>query len=155
MDPLTLVMLAVLALLVFFMFRNGRKRQKDTLSLQSKMVPGADVMTNFGLYGTIVSIDEEENKVALEIAPGTTVQIHRQTIARVVEPVVVADDVVLDESVDSNAGVPSALDAPVVGEPEYGQRTAFEPTTQDADERSSTNPTSTDPTNTEPKKGDA
>ena len=43
MDPLTLVMLAVLALLVFFMFRNGRKRQKDTLSLQSKMVPGADV----------------------------------------------------------------------------------------------------------------
>ena len=49
MDPLTLVMLAVLALLVFFMFRNGRKRQKDTLALQSKMVAGADVMTNFGL----------------------------------------------------------------------------------------------------------
>ncbi|WEO75717.1 preprotein translocase subunit YajC [Cryobacterium sp. SO2] len=133
-------MLAVLALLVFFMFRNGRKRQKDTLSLQSKMVPGADVMTNFGLYGTIVSIDEEENKVALEIAPGTIVQIHRQTIARVVEPTVVGDDVVLDETVDSDAGTPS-----ITGEPEYGQRADFEPTTDDAQ---------TD-TNTEPKKGDA
>jgi len=140
MDPLTLVMLAVLALLVFFMFRNGRKRQKDTLALQSKMVAGADVMTNFGLYGTIVSIDEEENKVALEIAPGTIVQIHRQTIARVVEPTVVGDDVVLDESADIDAGSPA-----VAGEPEYGQRTEFEPTTEEA----------APDNNTEPKKGDA
>ena len=140
MDPLTLVMLAVLALLVFFMFRNGRKRQKDTLALQSKMVAGADVMTNFGLYGTIVSIDEEENKVALEIAPGTIVQIHRQTIARVVEPTVAGDDIVLDKTVDSDAGTPA-----VVGEPEYGQRTEFEPTTDEV----------APDTDTEPKKGDA
>ena len=140
MDPLTLVMLAVLALLVFFMFRNGRKRQKDTLALQSKMVAGADVMTNFGLYGTIVSIDEEENKVALEIAPGTIVQIHRQTIARVVEPTVAGDDVVLDKTSDSDAGTPA-----VIGEPEYGQRTEFEPTTDEV----------APDTDTEPKKGDA
>jgi len=140
MDPLTLVMLAVLALLVFFMFRNGRKRQKDTLALQSKMVAGADVMTNFGLYGTIVSIDEEENKVALEIAPGTIVQIHRQTIARVVEPTEATYDIVLPESADSDAVTPTTA-----GEPEFGQRTAFEPTTEQAE---------TD-NNTEPKKGDA
>ena len=140
MDPLTLVMLAVLALLVFFMFRNGRKRQKDTLALQSKMVAGADVMTNFGLYGTIVSIDEEENKVALEIAPGTIVQIHRQTIARVVEPTEATYDIVLPESDDNAAVTPTTA-----GEPEFGQRTAFEPTTEQAE---------TD-NNTEPKKGDA
>lgn len=113
MDPLTLIMLAVLALLVFFMFRNSRKRQKDTAALQSKMVAGAKVMTNFGLFGTIVSIDEEENKVALEIAPGTIVEIHRQTIARVVEPV--ADD---EESADALASHDSvsSLDAPEFGE---------------------------------------
>ena len=120
---------------------NGtNKRQKDTLALQSKMVVGADVMTNFGLYGTIVSIDEEENKVALEIAPGTIVQIHRQTIARVVEPTVVGDDVVLDDTVDETAGTPA-----IVGEPEYGQRTADEPSTDQVQAD----------TNTEPKKGDA
>jgi preprotein translocase subunit YajC len=145
MDPLTLVMLAVLALLVFFMFRNGNKRKKDTLALQSKMVAGADVMTNFGLYGTIVSIDEEENKVALEIAPGTIVQIHRQTIARVVEPTEATYDIVLPESADSAAGTQASA-----GEPEFGQRTAFEPTTEASD-------ASTDDTtdNTEPKNGDA
>jgi preprotein translocase subunit YajC len=153
MDPLTLVMLAALALLVFFMFRNGRKRQKDTLALQSKMVAGADVMTNFGLYGTIVSIDEEENKVALEIAPGTIVQIHRQTIARVVEPQATYD-IVLPDSTDNAAGATAAgTTTSAAGEPEFGQRTEspaafeqapFEPTTDEAHD-----------TNTEPKKGDA
>ncbi|WP_441792347.1 preprotein translocase subunit YajC [Leifsonia sp. YAF41] len=116
MDLMTLVMLAVLAVLVFFMFRNGRKRKADQEKLQSTMVPGADVMTNFGLYGTIVSIDEEQNKVALEIAPGTIVNIHRQTIARVVEPI---EAVVADET----DGVELNQDhATLLGEPEFGQR---------------------------------
>jgi preprotein translocase subunit YajC len=128
MDPLTLVMLAVLAALVFFMFRNSRKRQKDQAALQSQMVAGADVMTNFGLYGTIVSIDEEANKVALEIAPGTVVQLHRQTIARVVEPIVA-------EPEDEAAAELNQDSATVMGEPDFGQRVA------DTDE--------------EPKKGDA
>lgn len=151
MDPLTLVMLAVLALLVFFMFRNGRKRQKDTAALQSQMVAGADVMTNFGLYGTIVSIDEEENKVALEIAPGTIVQIHRQTIARVVEPTVVSDDELDETTVVEHTVVDHATPS-LTKEPEYGQRTADD--TTDVTNTNVTNTNVTD-TNTEPKKGDA
>ncbi|HSP53863.1 MAG TPA: preprotein translocase subunit YajC [Cryobacterium sp.] len=128
MDPLTLVMLAVLAALVFFMFRNSRKRQKDLAALQAQMVVGAEVMTNFGMYGTILAIDEETNKVALEIAPGTVVQLHRQTIARVVEPIVAEpeDEAVAELNQDS---------ATVMGEPDFGQRVA------DSDD--------------EPKKGDA
>ena len=46
-------MLAVLAVLVFFMFRNGRKRKRDLEALQSTMVPGAKIMTSSGIYGTI------------------------------------------------------------------------------------------------------
>ncbi|TDW31438.1 preprotein translocase subunit YajC [Cryobacterium psychrophilum] len=117
MDPLTLVMLGVLAMLVFFMFRNGRKRKRDQEALQATMVAGADVMTNFGMYGTIVSIDEEENKVALLIAPGTIVNIHRQTIARVVEPVVDKADEESDDDVLAESPVIESL-----GEPEFGQR---------------------------------
>ncbi len=63
-DPFTIIMLAVLAVLIFFMFRNSRKRQADAQQLQSKVQPGAKVMTNFGVFGTILSIDEEENQVA-------------------------------------------------------------------------------------------
>ncbi|TFD45187.1 preprotein translocase subunit YajC [Cryobacterium frigoriphilum] len=118
MDGLTLVMLAVLAMLVFFMFRNGRKRKKDQEALQATMVPGADVMTNFGLYGTIVSIDEEANKVALQIAPGTIVEIHRQTIARVVDPIVATDD----DDVDGAETLVVPEPADFGTDPEFGQR---------------------------------
>ena len=34
-DPFTLIMLAVLAVLIFFMFRNSRKRQAEAKELQS------------------------------------------------------------------------------------------------------------------------
>lgn len=85
MDMTTVFMLAVLAVLVLFMFRNGRKRSKDAAELQSKVVAGAHVMTNFGVYGDIVSIDEADNKIVLETSPGHSLTIHRQAIARVIE----------------------------------------------------------------------
>ena len=132
-DPLTVVMLAVLALLVFFMFRNGRKRKRDQEALQATMVVGAEVMTNFGMYGTIISIDEEANKVALEIAPGTIVNIHRQTIARVVEPVGSEDERAVAELNEDHATI--------LGDPEFGQRVADDDTGEDSDGQ--------------PKKGDA
>ncbi|MFF2369475.1 preprotein translocase subunit YajC [Agromyces sp. NPDC058110] len=108
LDPFTIIMLAVLAVLIFFMFRNSRKRQAEAQKLQSSVVPGARVMTNFGVFGTIVSIDEEENQVQLEAAPGTVLTVHRQTIARVVEPAAVEDE----------AGAHEAIE----GEPEFGER---------------------------------
>ncbi len=83
-DPFLLILLAALAVLVFFTFRNGRKRQREAAEMQDKILPGAQVMTNFGVFGTIVSKDDEENKVALETTPGTVLSVHRQTIARVI-----------------------------------------------------------------------
>ncbi|MEP6480539.1 MAG: preprotein translocase subunit YajC [Rhodoglobus sp.] len=87
MDPLTIGMLAVLAVLVFFMFRNSRKRKSQQEELRSAIVPGKQVMTNFGLFGTLKSVDEVSNEAELEIAKGVVVKVHRQTIAKVVEPV--------------------------------------------------------------------
>ena len=105
MDPFTLIMLAVLALLIFFMFRNGRKRQRDLQELQQKMVPGAEVMTSFGLYGTLLSVDEENNTVLVETSPGATVKLHRQALSRVVDPVTA--ETVEDATVVDEAGGPS------------------------------------------------
>lgn len=114
MDPLTIVMLGILALLIFFMFRNSRKRKADQEMLQEKMVPGAEVMTNFGLFGTLVAIDDDSNVATIETSPGSTVRVHRQTLARVIE-----DEPVVDESVDASAEEStgpvlneSSLDAP-------------------------------------------
>ena len=85
LDPLTIGMLAVLAILVFFMFRNSRKRQREAAELQQKVQVGADVMTNFGVFGTILDIDEENNKVQLETTPGTVLTVHRQVVTRVID----------------------------------------------------------------------
>ncbi|MRX45000.1 preprotein translocase subunit YajC [Agromyces kandeliae] len=121
LDPLTLIMLAVLAVLIFFMFRNSRKRQAEARELQSKVAPGAKVMTNFGVFGTILSIDEEENRVELESSPGTVLTVHRQTIARVVEPV------------DAPAEAAAAID----GEPEFGERVDESPNDETPDTKKS------------------
>lgn len=120
-DPFTIIMLAVLAVLIFFMFRNSRKRKAEAEKLQSKVQAGAKVMTNFGVFGTILSIDEEENQVLLETSPGTVLTVHRQTVARVVEPVA-------DEAADEHEAIE--------GEPEFGERVADEPaeTTPSTDE---------------------
>ncbi|GAB2515269.1 protein translocase subunit yajC [Paramicrobacterium agarici] len=108
MDPLTLAMLAILAVLIFFMFRNSQKRKREQQELQSKVAPGADVMTNFGLFGTIVSIDDEDNKVELQTGPGVVLTVHRQTIARVVED---TNDVTDDDDDDATDDTTDADDA--------------------------------------------
>ncbi|WP_353828322.1 preprotein translocase subunit YajC [Agromyces sp. SYSU T0242] len=121
MDPLTLIMLAVLAVLIFFMFRNSRRRQAEMRDLQAKVVPGAKVMTNFGVFGTILSIDEDENQVELESSPGTVLTVHRQTISRVVDPV--------EE--------PAVASTPVEGEPEFGERVDETPNDEAPDAKKS------------------
>ncbi len=109
LDPLTIGMLVVLAVLVFFMFRNSRKRQRDAQELQSKVAVGAEVMTNFGVYGTILAIDEEENKVLVETSPGTVLTVHRQTVTRVVTPSPLAEIETSPDHIDES-------------EPAYGER---------------------------------
>lgn len=118
MDPLTIVMLGVLALLIFFMFRNSRKRRADMENLQSKMVPGAEVMTNFGLFGTLIDLDEENNIATIEVAPGSTVRVHRQTLARVVEDEVVEEsDSDVEEPTDATAEAPRLNESSADSEP--------------------------------------
>lgn len=85
LDPLTIIMLVVLAAMIFFMFRSNKKRKAQAEELQTKMVPGAEVMTNFGIFGELVAIDEERNEAHIEIAPGTVIRVHRQVLARVVD----------------------------------------------------------------------
>jgi preprotein translocase subunit YajC len=77
---------AILVVLVLFMFRNGRKRQRDQQTLAESLKPGAEVMTTFGLFGTVESVDEAENKLVLRTGPTSEVTIHRQAVGRVVTP---------------------------------------------------------------------
>jgi preprotein translocase subunit YajC len=72
--------------MVTFMFRNSRKQKADREKLQSKVVTGAPIMTTSGIFGTIISMNEDENEVVIETTPGTKIRLHRQAVASVVEP---------------------------------------------------------------------
>ena len=100
MDPFSLFMVAALGLLIFFMFRNSRKQRQAQQELQEKLVPGAEVMTSFGLYATVVSIDDETNVATIDAGSGTTLRVHRQVLTKIVE----------DEPVESEEAVSEATD---------------------------------------------
>ncbi|MGL3804555.1 preprotein translocase subunit YajC [Paeniglutamicibacter sp. R2-26] len=83
-DPTMLIMLAAFGLLIFMMMRGRKKAAKAQEEIRSNLQPGAEVMTQFGLFGRIVSIDTDENKIVLEVSPGNNVTVHSQTVAKVV-----------------------------------------------------------------------
>ena len=122
---LNIGLFALLAVVIIFMFRSSRKRRADAEKLQTQMVPGVEVMTQHGIYGTLVSLDEDKNEAIIETTPGTKLRVHRQTLARVVEPTdVVTDDEELDAEV---RGIELNTDSAIpAGDPEFGERTADE-----------------------------
>jgi preprotein translocase subunit YajC len=117
----------IIVVIVLLMFRNGRKRQRDQQALSTGLKPGAEIMTTFGVFGTIRSIDDAENRIVIETGPGTTLTVHRQAVGRVVAPVsddgtqlngepVVLDDAASDPDFGERTG--SAMDAPGTPTPE-------------------------------------
>lgn len=100
-DPTMLIMLAAFGLLIFMMMRGRKKAAKAQEEIRSNLAPGAEVMTQFGLFGRIVSIDTEENKIVLEVSPGSTVTVHSQTVAKVVAPEAAAPVVEVPNDISS------------------------------------------------------
>lgn len=84
-DIFSLLLPLALAFLIFTMFRRQRKTQQQVKDMRTQMEPGTEVMTQFGLFGTIVSIDQENNKAVLELSPGTRATVHTQALSKVVE----------------------------------------------------------------------
>jgi preprotein translocase subunit YajC len=85
---MTILLFVMLGVFIFMMFRRNKKTQQQQAQLQSQFAPGVEVMTSFGLFGRILSIDEAENKVVLELSPGNLATVHRQAVTKIVEPTV-------------------------------------------------------------------
>ena len=75
-------LLLAFAALYFVLIRPQRRRRLEQEQRQSAIEPGAEVLTAGGIYGTVVSVADDE--VTVEIAPGTEVRMARRAIAGVV-----------------------------------------------------------------------
>ena len=92
MDPMTLIMLALIGLLIIMMVRNGRKRREQVSQMQQGLVPGAEIMLQTGIYGTFVRFDDEDENRAYIQTGDSTILVHRNAIGQIVTPVAVADE---------------------------------------------------------------
>ncbi|QNO36407.1 preprotein translocase subunit YajC [Protaetiibacter sp. SSC-01] len=121
----TLILLAgLLVVMIFFTWRSSKKRKAEAETLQTKLVPGAEVMTQHGIFGTLVSIDDDSNEAVIETTPGTKLRLHRQTIVRVVEDEapVAEDELAGDADVTAEAETEVESPAADAVEPEFGER---------------------------------
>ena len=88
MDFNLLIMIAMMALLAWMMFSAQKRQRKQVEELQAMrraLVPGDQVMTASGVYGTVVSTDFENNKLQLQIAEGVVITASMNAILNLVE----------------------------------------------------------------------
>lgn len=123
MQEFTLVLpLVLLAVMIFFMWRTNKRNQEKQQAIRSSMAPGVEVMTQAGIYGTLVEINSDDNQAIIETTPGTRLRVHSATIVNVIEPTVDVPNVVIpdDASALTNSNSADEVDNSVkASEPDY------------------------------------
>jgi len=104
-NPSMILMVALFAVLIIMMIRGRKKVSKQQEALKTKSVPGAKVMTNSGIFGTIISIDEQD-RVLVEVANGVVLTLHRQAISTFLDPAVT------EAPAEEAAGTPAVAESP-------------------------------------------
>ena len=97
---LLIIMVLGFALLWLFAIRPARRRQAEQAAMLEQLAPGAEIITAGGLYGTVRSI--EDDRLTVEIAPGTNVLLARRAVAALVpdEDEEEAGDAELEDAVE-------------------------------------------------------
>ena len=84
MDPFIIIMLVGMLGLMFFMQSRAKKQAKSRDEFRHSLQPGQRVMTQGGLVGTIVAINEEADTLILDSA-GSQCEYMRAGIAKTIE----------------------------------------------------------------------
>ena len=77
--------LLILLIIYFFMLRPQMKRQKQQQKMLSELKKGDRVITNSGMLGTIVGMNEKENIVVLKVGEDTKIEFLKSSIAGMVK----------------------------------------------------------------------
>ena len=70
----------ILGVFWFLIIRPQQKKQKEHVSMVDRLRKGDKVITNGGIFGTIVKVGDD--RITLEIASKVQIQIERQQVAR-------------------------------------------------------------------------
>ena len=75
-----LMMVAIFAIMWFFMIRPQQKKQKEIQKFQNELTEGTQVVTGSGIYGTVKSIDLAKNTVEVKIARDVVVTVDKSYV---------------------------------------------------------------------------
>ena len=75
-----IMMVAIFAIMWFFMIRPQQKKQKEIRNFQNALAEGTKVVTGGGLYGVVRHIDLAANIVEVEVAKGIVVHVDRNYV---------------------------------------------------------------------------
>lgn len=75
-----LMMVAIFAIMYFFMIKPQQKKQKAIQKFQNELQEGAQVVTSGGIYGTVKSIDLTKDTVELKIARDVVITVDKSCI---------------------------------------------------------------------------
>lgn len=81
-----IMMVAIFAIMYFFMIRPQQKKQKQLANFQNTVAIGTEVVTQGGIYGTIKKIDEATNTLYVEIAKDVQIRVTRSAVYPAAEP---------------------------------------------------------------------
>lgn len=80
MMPTILMLVAMFAILYFFMIRPQQKKQKEIQKFRNSLTEGQDIVTIGGMHGTIKSINDADNTVTIEVATGVKIKFAKAAI---------------------------------------------------------------------------
>ena len=75
-----IMMVAIFAIMWFFMIRPQQKKQKEIRKFQNALAEGTKVVTGGGVYGTVKRVDLEANTVDVEIARGVVITVAKSYV---------------------------------------------------------------------------
>ena len=75
-----IMMIAIFAIMWFFMIRPQQKRQKEIRNFQNSLQEGSKVVTGGGIYGTVKRVDLTTNVIEIEIARGIVISVDKGSV---------------------------------------------------------------------------
>jgi preprotein translocase subunit YajC len=75
-----LMMVAIFAIMWFFMIRPQQKKQKEIQRFQNSLDEGMQVVTGGGIYGTVKSVDLSKNTVEVKIARDVVITVDKSYV---------------------------------------------------------------------------
>ena len=75
-----IMMVAIFAIMYFFMIRPQQKRQKEIQNFQNSLTEGTEVITGGGIYGTVKRIDLAKGIIEVKIADGVVIKVDKSYV---------------------------------------------------------------------------